>query len=215
MSTRNTIIVSMIVILVATIASVIVYPQLPEVAASHWDANGQVNGYMPRFWAAFLMSLMSIGLLFLLLAVPSIDPLKANIAKFRNYYNVFVLVIIVFMLIIHGITLVWNLGYNQFNIGNAIVPAVGLIFIFAGIMMAKAKRNFFIGIRTPWTLSNDTVWEETHKLGSKLFIGAGIVSFLSAFFGEAGFWIMFIVMMIAAIIPIIYSYILWRNITKS
>ncbi len=215
MSTRNTIIVSMIVILVATIASVIVYPQLPEVAASHWDANGQVNGYMPRFWAAFLMPLMSIGLLFLLLAVPSIDPLKANIAKFRNYYNVFVLVIIVFMLIIHGITLVWNLGYNQFNIGNAIVPAVGLIFIFAGIMMAKAKRNFFIGIRTPWTLSNDTVWEETHKLGSKLFIGAGIVSFLSAFFGEAGFWIMFIVMMIAAIIPIIYSYILWRNITKS
>jgi uncharacterized membrane protein len=215
MSTRNTIIVSIIVILVATIASVIVYPQLPEVAASHWDANGQVNGYMPRFWAAFLMPLMSIGLLFLLLAVPSIDPLKANIAKFRNYYNVFVLVIIVFMLIIHGITLVWNLGYNQFNIGNAIVPAVGLIFIFAGIMMAKAKRNFFIGIRTPWTLSNDTVWEETHKLGSKLFIGAGIVSFLSAFFGEAGFWIMFIVMMIAAIIPIIYSYILWRNITKS
>jgi immunity protein, SdpI family len=215
MSTRNTIIVSIIVILVATIASVIVYPQLPEVAASHWDANGQVNGYMPRFWAAFLMPLMSIGLLFLLLAVPSIDPLKVNIAKFRNYYNVFVLVIIVFMLIIHGITLVWNLGYNQFNIGNAIVPAVGLIFIFAGIMMAKAKRNFFIGIRTPWTLSNDTVWEETHKLGSKLFIGAGIVSFLSAFFGEAGFWIMFIVMMIAAIIPIIYSYILWRNITKS
>jgi uncharacterized membrane protein len=82
-------------------------------------------------------------------------------------------------------------------------------------MMAKAKRNFFIGIRTPWTLSNDTVWEETHKLGSKLFIGAGIVSLLSAFFGEAGFWVMFIVMMIAAIIPIVYSYILWRNITKS
>jgi uncharacterized membrane protein len=215
MSTRNTIIVSLIVILAATIVSVVVYPQLPEMAASHWDANGQVNGYMPRFWAAFLMPLMSIGLLFLLLAVPSIDPLKANIAKFRNYYNAFVMVVIVFMLIIHGITLAWNLGYDQFNIGNAIVPAVGLIFIFAGIMMAKAKRNFFIGIRTPWTLSNDTVWEETHKLGSKLFIGAGIVSLLSAFFGEAGFWVMFIVMMIAAIIPIVYSYILWRNITKS
>jgi immunity protein, SdpI family len=215
MSTRNTIIISLIVILAATIVSVAVYPQLPEMAASHWDANGQVNGYLPRFWAAFLMPIMSIGLLFLLLAVPSIDPLKANIAKFRNYYNVFVLVIVVFMLIIHGITLAWNLGYDQFNIGNAIVPAVGLIFIFAGIMMAKAKRNFFIGIRTPWTLSNDTVWDETHKLGSKMFIGAGIVSFLSAFFGEIGFWVMFIVIMIAAIVPIVYSYILWRNITKS
>ena len=150
-----------------------------------------------------------------MLAVPSIDPLKANIAKFRNYYNGFVLVIVMFMLIIHGITLAWNLGYDRFNIGNAIVPAVGLIFIVAGFMMAKAKRNFFIGIRTPWTLSNDTVWDETHKLGSKLFIGAGIVSFLSAFFGEIGFWVMFIVIMIAAIVPIVYSYMLWRNITKS
>lgn len=215
MSTRNTIILSILLIIIATVASGLVYNKLPEMAASHWDANGQVNGYLPRFWAAFLMPLMSIGLLFLLLAVPSIDPLKANIAKFRNYYNAFVMVVIVFMLIIHGITLAWNLGYDQFNISNAIIPAVGLIFIFAGIMMAKAKRNFFIGIRTPWTLSNDTVWEETHKLGSKLFIGAGIVSFLSAFFGEIGFWIMFIVIMIAAIIPIIYSYVLWRNITKS
>jgi uncharacterized membrane protein len=215
MSTRTTIIISLIVILVATIASIIVYPYLPEIAASHWDASGQVNGYMPRFWAAFLMPIVSVGLLFLLLAVPSIDPLKANIAKFRNYYNGFVLVIVVFMLIIHGITLAWNLGYDRFNIGNAIVPAVGLIFIVAGFMMAKAKRNFFIGIRTPWTLSNDTVWDETHKLGSKLFIGAGIVSFLSAFFGEIGFWVMFIVIMIAAIVPIVYSYMLWRNITKS
>jgi uncharacterized membrane protein len=215
MPTRTTIIISLIVILAATVASAVVYPRLPEMAASHWNSAGQVNGYLPRFWAAFLMPMASVGLLMLFLVIPSIDPLKANIAKFRNYYNGFVLVIVVFMLIIHGITLAWNLGYDRFNIGNAIVPAVGVIFIFAGIMMAKAKRNFFIGIRTPWTLSNDTVWDETHKLGSKMFIGAGIVSFLSAFFGEIGFWVMFIVIMIAAIVPIVYSYILWRNITKS
>jgi uncharacterized membrane protein len=215
MSTRTTIIVSLIVILAASIASAVVYPRLPETAASHWNAAGQVDGYMPRFWAAFLMPLVSVGLLLLFLAIPAIDPLKANIAKFRNYYNAFIVLIIVFMLLIHAITLAWNLGYDQFNIGNAIIPAVGLIFIFAGVMMAKAKRNFFIGIRTPWTLSNDTVWDETHKLGSKLFIAAGIVTILSAFFGEAGFWIMFSIIMIAALVPIIYSYILWRRISKS
>jgi uncharacterized membrane protein len=215
MSTRNTIIISILLIIIATVASGLVYNKLPEMAASHWDANGQVNGYLPRFWAAFLMPMISVGLLLLFLVIPSIDPLKANIAKFRNYFNVFVTLIIVFMLLIHAVTLAWNLGYNQFNIGDAIIPAVGMIFIFAGVLMAKAKRNFFIGIRTPWTLSNDTVWDETHKLGSKLFIGAGIVSLLSAFFGEIGFWVMFIVIMIAAIVPIVYSYILWRNITKS
>jgi immunity protein, SdpI family len=215
MSTRTTIIVSLIVILAVTIASAIVYPRLPEMAASHWNAAGQVDGYMPRFWAAFLMPLVSVGLLLLFLVIPAIDPLKANIAKFRGYFNGFITLIIVFMLFIHGVTLAWNLGYDQFNIGNAIVPAVGLIFIFAGVMMMKAKRNFFIGIRTPWTLSNDTVWEETHKLGGKLFIGAGIITMLAIFFGENGIWIMLPVALLAGFIPVVYSYFLWRRITKS
>lgn len=215
MSTRTTIIVSLIVILAATIASTIVYPRLPEMAASHWNAAGQVDGYMPRFWAAFLMPIISLGMLLLFLAIPAIDPLKANIEKFREYFNAFITLIILFMLLIHGVTLAWNLGYDQFNIGNAIIPAVGLILIFAGVMMAKARRNFFIGIRTPWTLSNDTVWDETHKLGSKMFIGAGIITILSAFFGETGFWIMFPIVMLAAFVPVVYSYILWRRISKS
>jgi uncharacterized membrane protein len=156
MSTRTTIIISLIVILAATVASAAIYPRLPEMAASHWNTAGQVDGYMPRFWAAFLMPLVSIGLLLLFLVIPAIDPLKANIAKFRTYYNAFIALIIVFMLFIHAITLAWNLGYDQFNIGNAIIPAVGVILIFAGVIMMKAKRNFFIGIRTPWTLSDDT-----------------------------------------------------------
>ena len=215
MSTRTTIIVSVIVILAATVASAIAYPRLPEVAASHWNAAGQVDGYMPRFWAAFLMPLVSVGLLLLFLAIPAIDPLKVNIANFRGYFNTFITLIILFMLTIHAITLAWNLGYDQFNIGNAIIPAVGLIFIFAGVMMMKAKRNFFIGIRTPWTLSNDTVWDETHQLGGRLFIGAGIITMASVFFGDYGFLIMLPVILIAALVPIIYSYVLWRRIAKS
>lgn len=215
MSVRTTIIIALIAILAATLASALVYPRLPEMAASHWNAAGQVDNYMPRFWAAFLMPIISLGMLLLFLVIPALDPLKANIYKFRPYYNAFIALIIVFMLFIHGVTLAWNLGYDQFNIGNAIIPAVGLIFIFAGVMMAKAKRNFFIGIRTPWTLSNDTVWDETHKLGSKMFIGAGIVTILSAFFGELSFWIMFPVIMLAALIPIVYSYFLWRRISQS
>jgi uncharacterized membrane protein len=214
MSTRTTIIISLIVILAATVASAAIYPRLPEMAASHWNTAGQVDGYMPRFWAAFLMPLVSIGLLLLFLVIPAIDPLKANIAKFRTYYNAFIALIIVFMLFIHAITLAWNLGYDQFNIGNAIIPAVGVILIFAGVIMMKAKRNFFIGIRTPWTLSDDTVWEETHKLGGKLFIAAGIITMLTVFLGERGIWIMLPAALLAGFVPVVYSYFLWRRITK-
>jgi uncharacterized membrane protein len=82
-------------------------------------------------------------------------------------------------------------------------------------MMMKAKRNFFIGIRTPWTLSNDMVWDETHKLGGRLFVAAGIITLLATFLGENSFWIILPVALLAGFIPVVYSYILWRRVTKS
>ena len=149
MSTRNTIILSIILITVATIASMLVYNQLPEQVASHWNDAGQVNGHISRFWGAFLMPVATLGILALFLVVPLIDPLKANIAQFRNVFNAFIAMIVAFMVYVHGLTLAWNLGYNSFNMGAAMLPGLGLIFLFAGVMMRKAKRNFFIGIRTP------------------------------------------------------------------
>ena len=88
---------------------------------------------------------------------------------------------IAFMVYMHGLTLAWNLGYNKFNMGAAMLPGVGLIFLFAGVMMRKAKRNFFIGIRTPWTLSSDYVWNETHRIGSILFIISGSTGIIRSF----------------------------------
>ena len=102
MSTRNTIILSILLIVIATIASMLVYNQLPERVASHWNSANQVNGYISRFWGAFLMPVVTIGILVLFLVIPLIDPLKANIAKFRGVFNTFITLIIVFMLYVHG-----------------------------------------------------------------------------------------------------------------
>ncbi|MFN8461211.1 MAG: SdpI family protein [Anaerolineales bacterium] len=96
-----------------------------------------------------------------------------------------------------------------------LLPVVGLLFIGIGYMMGKAKRNFFIGIRTPWTLSSETVWDETHKLGSKLFMLGGAVTIVSVFLGETGIWIMLAAILIAAFVPIVYSYVLYQRETKS
>ncbi len=216
MNTRNTLIIVIALIVIASAVSAFLAPRMPEQMASHWNAAGQVDGYMSKFWGLFLMPVMAAGMLLLFLAIPAIDPLKANIASFRGYFNTFIVLFTVFLLYIHGLTLAWNLGYTGFDMGAAMLPALGLFFVYAGVMMAKAKRNWFIGVRTPWTLSSDTVWDATHRLGAKLFIGSGVLAIIGSFFGGmTAFWLMFIPLIGSAIFLVVYSYVLYQRETKA
>ena len=161
------------------------------------------------------MPVVTTGILALFLVIPNIDPLKANIAQFREYFNAFIMLIVLFMVYMHILTILWNLGYDQFNMGTAMLPAIGLLFAFAGIMMRHAKRNFFIGIRTPWTLSNDRVWDETHRVGSSLFIISGILAFLGAFFEEYAIWFILVPVLGSTIFLFAYSYVLYQREIKA
>ncbi len=213
MSTRTTIFITIFLIAFSLVFSLSVYNSLPEQMASHWNEAGQVDGTMSRFWGAFMMPLVVLGMLAFFLVIPNIDPLKANIAKFRGQFNTFITLIVAFMTYIHILTTAWNLGYDQFNMGTAMMPALGLVFIFAGIMMRKAKRNFFIGIRTPWTLSSDHVWDETHRLGAVLFIGSGIIAMLGVFFGNYAIWLVLVPVLGSTLFLLVYSYVLYQKET--
>ena len=215
MSTRTTIFVTIFLIAFAVAFSVSIYGKLPDQMASHWNATNQVDGYISRFWGAFLMPVITLGMLLLFLVIPQIDPLKANIAQFREYFNAFIALMVVFLDYMHILTILWNLGYDNFNMGTAMLPAMGLLFIFAGIMMGKAKRNFFIGIRTPWTLSNDRVWDKTHQLGSKLFILSGVLALLGAFFADYAVWFILVPVLGSTLFLLVYSYVLYQQETKA
>lgn len=216
MSTRTTTIVSLLLIVAATLAGVLLWDKFPAQMASHWDANDQVNGYMSRFWGVFLMPIVSLGMLALFLFIPNIDPLKANIAQFRGTFNVFIAFLTGFMLYIHVLTLLWNLGYTNVGIGKSMMPAMGLLFIIIGSMLRKAKRNFFIGIRTPWTLSSDTVWDKTHQLGAVLFMASGVLAFIGGLIGGlTAFWMLFVPLIGSTIFLLIYSYVLYQRETKA
>ena len=216
MSTRTTTIVVLLMIIAATFAGLLLWNRLPKQMASHWNINDQVDGYMPRFWGVFMLPLISLGMFLLFLVIPSIDPLKANIAQFREAFNLFIMLITGFMLYLYALTLLWSLGYTTFGMSRAMLPAMGLLFIFIGYMLRKAKRNFFIGIRTPWTLSSDKVWDETHRLGAILFMISGVLAFIGAFFGgTTAFWLFFAPLMGSAIFLVIYSYILYKQETRA
>jgi len=216
MSTRTTTIIVLILIAAATVAGFLLWNRLPDQMASHWNINDQVDGYMTKPWGVFMMPLVTLGMFALFLVIPSIDPLKANIAKFREAFNLFIVLIVAFMLYIHGLTLAWSLGYTDFKMSTSMLPAMGLLFIFVGFMLRKAKRNFFIGIRTPWTLSSDTVWDKTHRLGALLFMASGVLAIIGGIFGGmTAFWLLFVPLMGSTLFLLVYSYVLYQRETKA
>ncbi len=216
MNTKITSIVVLTLIAIAIIAGALLWNQLPDQMASHWNINDQVDGTMSKFWGVFLIPLIALGLFLLFQVIPNIDPHKANIAQFRETFNLFIIFMIVFLLYVNGLTLAWSLGYQNFKMSSALLPFIGLLFIFIGYLLRKAKRNFFIGIRTPWTLSSDSVWDKTHQLGSLLFMLSGAFAVAGSFFGGmAAFWLMFIPLMGSTLFLVVYSYILYRDETRT
>ncbi len=216
MSTRLTLIVGLALILIAVVFSLAVYNRLPDRMASHWGLNDEVNGTISRFWGAFLMPVIAAAMLALFLLIPSIDPLKANIATFRPMFNAFITALMVFLFYLHILTVLWNLGVQGFHMSTMLMPGLGLIFIFAGLMMRQAKRNFFIGIRTPWTLSSDRVWTQTHRIGGILFVMCGVIALLGVFFpGPVAFALVLVPILAVTAFLIPYSYWLYQQETAA
>lgn len=206
---RNQIIIFLIV-LVSFVVSAYFYPQMPDKMASHWNIKGEVDGYLPKSWGLLLLPLISLLAALLLILFPKIDPLKENIEKFRKYFGVFIILILIFLLYIHLLTIFWSRGL-RFEIFKFLAPAFGVLFYYCGVLVENAKRNWFIGIRTPWTLSSDRVWEKTHRIGGRLFKAAGVIAFLGVFLPAYGFFLVIIPVILAAIYPTVYSYFIHRK----
>ncbi|MFA7663047.1 MAG: SdpI family protein [Patescibacteria group bacterium] len=187
------------------------YDQLPIQVASHWNSAGQVDGYMSRFWGTFLMPIIS-GILFLLLVfIPKFDPRKINSPEFKKAYDGFILLLTIYLFYIYLITLAWNLGY-RFNFGQMLTPAMGILFFYVGRLLLKTKSNWFIGIRTPWTLSNDLVWDKTHQLGGRLFQISGLICLLGLLWPQQAIWLILIPILISSIFLIAYSYFEYKKL---
>ena len=138
------------------------------------------------------------------------EPLKENVEKFKKYFDTFILIIILFLFYIYLLTVCWNLG-GRFNMIMMMSPAIGAMFYYAGILMEKSKRNWFIGIRTPWTLSSDKVWEKTHKIGGLLFKISGLLAIIGMFFGNYAIFFVLFPILFTSVYTIIYSYLEYRK----
>ncbi|ODS42217.1 MAG: hypothetical protein MSIBF_02460 [Candidatus Altiarchaeales archaeon IMC4] len=193
------------ILLLSFSAGVYFYPQMPDVMASHWNAQGGGSSYMSKFWGVFLMPLLCAGLFVFFILIPRIDPLKGNIEKFRNYYDRFVVLIILFLFYVYLLAIFWNKG-ARFDMALVMVPALGALFYFCGVLIENSKRNWFIGIRTPWTLTGDAVWDRTNKLGGKLFRVAAVIAITVLLFPKHALLFVVVPVIFVAVFTFVYSY---------
>ncbi|MCD6535947.1 MAG: SdpI family protein [Thaumarchaeota archaeon] len=192
-------------VLLSFMVSLYFYPLMPEKIAIHWNVQGQVDGYASKFPGLFILPFLLTGIVLLFITIPRVDPLKENIEKFRKYYDGFVILFSAFMVFIHLYIISWNIGIRVSP--NIVLPiGFGLLFFYCGILCENAKRNWFIGIRTPWTLSSERVWERTHKLGGRLFKACGLISIAGLIFPSHAVYFILIPVMFAAAFLIVFSY---------
>ena len=171
-----------VLIVVTFVGAILVYPRLPDRVPIHWDIHDRVNGYGPRWMATFLMPVMLLALWGLMRFLPRIDPRRANYAKMQGVYDLVVNVTLTLIAVLHFVVLGAASGV-PISIARVVPAIVGVALIVIGRLLPLAQPNWWFGIRTPWTLSNDRVWARTHRVGGYVIMTIGVLAIVASMLG--------------------------------
>ncbi|MCS6831369.1 MAG: DUF1648 domain-containing protein [bacterium] len=188
------------------------YPSLPDRIPTHWNWKGEVDGWSNRAFGSFFLPGMSTGLFLLLLALPWLSPKGFQVEPFRSTYNLIVVLVIALMAYIHVVALQAALN-PRLDVSRAIMGGIFLLFGGIGLLLGRVKRNFWVGVRTPWTLASETVWDKTHHLSAWLFTATGVLGTVAIWLGVPPV-ICFVVFMALVFVPVIYSLVLYKQLEK-
>lgn len=206
MNRRNSTLLIWVIIIITILITLSFYNQIPEQIPIHWNVNGEVDNYASKLVGSFLLPIVSIFVALIFVIIPLIEPKKENVKKFMKEYNLLAVIIVGFFAYLQYLVIYVALG-NTIEMNRYITPAIGILFFFIGIMLNKAKQNYTIGIRTPWTLASKSVWEKTHKLGATLFKISGIICLFGLIIPLYAFYLILIPILASVIILFAYSYI--------
>lgn len=209
---KNSILIVLIVL--SILGTVLVYSSLPEKIPTHFNFKGEVDQYSNKS-AAFFTGLLPLIIYLFMIIIPKIDPKRSSYIKHKKAYDITKIIIILFGIMIHWLIILYSLGFN-INVGMFVRIAIGLLFIVIGNFMGQIRQNYSFGIKTPWTLANETVWKKTHRVGGFSFLIGGLILIASSFFnGPIAVVSLIAAIVIAAFYPMVYSYIEYKKITKA
>lgn len=203
--------IPLLIVVAAFIASAVAFPRLPETMPTHFDMSGQPNGWSSRLFGAWVMPLFLLCMWGLVRVLPAIDPRGDNYAKFGGAFEGIIVSIMLFMFGMHIIVLRAALGYPVAM--QRVVPiGVGVLLVVIGNLLPRARPNWFVGIRTPWTLSSDRVWEKTHRFGGHVFVAGGLLIVLGALvMPQLAHVVLLTVILLCTATVLIYSYVEWKR----
>lgn len=200
-------IASWVIIVLSWAAAIYFYQHLPAVVPTHWNFAGQANGWSNTAFAAFFLPGLTSAMYLLFLLIPYLDPRRERFAEFAGAYAMFRSALLLFMLAVYVCTSLVGLGYN-IPIALVMPVAVGLLFGVMGYYLQKVKSNWTIGIRNPWTLSDEKIWQATNKLAGQVFYLSGLLIIVTIFLPDAWrLWVFILAVLLIIVVPNLYSLI--------
>lgn len=194
------------------LAAALTWPSAPDRMPIHWNAAGEVDGYGGKFQGLLLLPLIALAQYLLLRFLPRADPGRANYANFQGAYDTVRLAVLVLLAAVYGLLHGFLRG-ARLDVGLVVPVLIGGLLVVLGNTFGKLRPNWFIGIRTPWTLSSKEAWNRTHRVGGWLMVGLGLVTMIAApVAGRRGLPVLVVGGSLGFVVwSMAYSYWVWRH----
>jgi uncharacterized membrane protein len=191
------------------------YDRLPEEVPIHWGWKGEPDGWVRRDGAlSYLLALPGVmaGVVLLTLVLPWLSPVHFKVEPFRATYDYIMFLVVAMFGYLHFVALLGSFGRGV-ELQRVLLGGMFLFLAALGNVLGKVQRNFWIGVRTPWTLASDVVWIRTHRLAAWLFVAGGLLAFLAVLVGLP-LLVAFLLFGVAALVPVVYSLVLYKRLEK-
>lgn len=199
------------ILLAMFVATAWVWPHAPDTVATHWGVDGQPDAWGSKATGLLMLPGVALGTWAFMLILPRFDPGRANYATFGGVYTAIRSVLIAFFAVMHGGALAAALGH-EVDMGRIAAPAAGLMLLLLGGMIGKVRPNWFVGIRTPWTLTSKRAWTRTHRVGGWAFVLHGAVVFVAGLVSPpVAYAALFVGSLGIVAFVFAYSYLVWKN----
>jgi uncharacterized membrane protein len=205
-------IIRVVLVIGMFITGAILYKYMPETVPTHWNYEGVVDGYSGKTFGTFMTPGIALLMLIFFPLLSKIDPKKENYESFKSTWAAIQTSLICVFAYIYALQLYFTFTpENSYMMGRMMVFGMGILFVFMGNLLGKVRQNYFIGIKTPWTLNDPEVWQKSQRFGGYMMVLGGIAFLIEALIWQYLLAFLIIFITLVAIVPIVYSYVISRK----